>query len=252
MPKTSTQTIIDFTLPRGWHELTDRQLRYVYSLIAQDFNIDAIKTLCLLRWTKTKLIGRQPSGAYLLKKDSILFEATPIMLAEVLSHLDWISNLPSHPVCISHLTKCGRRLRSIAPDFEGEPFEKFIVCDNLFQGYLQTQDDALLSDMAEILYGHAVRLSASESISVFYWFSAVKAYFASKWPDFFQPASASADGNLLGTSQSVEQAMNAQIRALTKGDITKERDILALDTWRALTELNAQAKEYAELNSKLK
>lgn len=29
--------------------------------------------------------------------------------------------------------------------------------------------------------------------------------------------------------------MNAQIRALTKGDITKEKEFLALDTHRALT-----------------
>ena len=40
------------------------------------------------------------------------------------------------------------------------------------------------------------------------------------------------------------------IRALTKGDITKEREILALDTRRALTELDAQAREYQEFNSK--
>ncbi len=45
--------------------------------------------------------------------------------------------------------------------------------------------------------------------------------------------------------------MNAQIRALTKGDITKEKEILSLDTWRALTELNAQAREYKELNAQL-
>lgn len=45
--------------------------------------------------------------------------------------------------------------------------------------------------------------------------------------------------------------MNAQIRALTKGDVTKELEILALDTWRALTELNAQAKEYQQLNAQL-
>lgn len=41
------------------------------------------------------------------------------------------------------------------------------------------------------------------------------------------------------------------IRALTKGDITKEREILALDTHRALTELDAQAKEYQELDKTL-
>ena len=46
--------------------------------------------------------------------------------------------------------------------------------------------------------------------------------------------------------------MNAQIRALTKGDVTKEAEVLALDTWRALTELNVQAKEYKELNAKTK
>ena len=45
--------------------------------------------------------------------------------------------------------------------------------------------------------------------------------------------------------------MNAQIRALTKGDITKEAEVLALDTHRALTELNAQAREYKELNAKI-
>ena len=44
--------------------------------------------------------------------------------------------------------------------------------------------------------------------------------------------------------------MNAQIRALTKGDITKESQVLALDTWRALTELDALAREYQEFNSK--
>ena len=44
--------------------------------------------------------------------------------------------------------------------------------------------------------------------------------------------------------------MNAQIRALTKGDITKEKQVLAMDTWRALAELDAQAKEYEEMQRK--
>ena len=92
-----------------------------------------------------------------------------------------------------------------------------------------------------------------ERISIFYWFAALKDAFSRKYSDFFQPiADAATDGNLLGSSApSVEDAMNAQIRALTKGDVTKEAEVLALDTHRALTELNAQAREYRELNSKL-
>ena len=72
-----------------------------------------------------------------------------------------------------------------------------------------------------------------------------------KYSDFFQPtANADTGGNLLGSSApSVEDAMNTQIRALTKGDVTKEAEVLALDTHRALTELNAQAREYRELNT---
>ena len=48
----------------------------------------------------------------------------------------------------------------------------------------------------------------------------------------------------------LNESVNAQIRALTKGDVTKEKDVLALDTWRALTELDALAKEYEEFNRK--
>ena len=48
----------------------------------------------------------------------------------------------------------------------------------------------------------------------------------------------------------LKDAVNAQIRALTKGDVTKEKEVLAIDTWRALTELDALAKEYDEFSQK--
>ena len=44
--------------------------------------------------------------------------------------------------------------------------------------------------------------------------------------------------------------VDAQIRALTKGDITKEPTVLAMDAFRAITELDALAREYDELNKK--
>lgn len=75
---------IDFIVPQGWHELGDKQLRYVYSLMTQEFDIDTIKTLALLRWSGCKVIGEQVSGAYLLKKCKMLFEVTPVDLAEAL------------------------------------------------------------------------------------------------------------------------------------------------------------------------
>jgi hypothetical protein len=46
--------------------------------------------------------------------------------------------------------------------------------------------------------------------------------------------------------------MNTQIRALTGGDITKEQQVLEMDCWRALTELNAKAADQEEIERKTK
>lgn len=270
------QTIsINFIVPQGWHELSDKQLRFVYDLLAKEFSSDEIKTLCLLRWSNTKVIGRNDNGAYLLtkgasrtqsgacsnsaeaqplsgvaKKGKILFEVTPQTIAELLPHLDWLGSLPTVPVRLSKINRCA----ALPADFSEVPFETFIICDNLYQGYLQTQDDTLLDQLGATLYGKSIDFKPYERINIFYWFAALKDFFSHKFPDFFQPTSdAATGGNLLGSAApSVEDAMNAQIRALTKGDVTKEAEVLALDTHRALTELNAQAREYKELNAKIK
>lgn len=242
------QTIsINFIVPQGWHELSDKQLRYVYQLLANEFATDEVKALCLLQWSGTKVIGRQDSGAYLLKKGKFLFEVTPLTLAELLPHLGWLGSIPTVPVRISKIN----RQHALPADFSEVPFETFIICDNLYQGYLQTQDDNLLDQLGAMLYGKSMTFKPYERINIFYWFAALKDTFSRKFPDFFQPIDAATGGNLLGSSAaSVEDAMNAQIRALTKGDVTKEGEVLALDTHRALTELNAQAREYKELNAK--
>lgn len=165
------QTIsINFLVPQGWHELSDKQLRYVYQLLAYEFATDEIKTLCLLRWSGTKVIGRQDSGAYLLKKGKILFEVTPLTIAELLPHLEWLGSLPIVPVRLSKINRC----HALPADFSEVPFETFIICDNLYQGYLQTQDDALLDQLGTTLYGKSMTFKPYERISIFYWFAALK------------------------------------------------------------------------------
>ena|GEM_PF-173234 len=240
---------IDLSLPRGWHELNDKQLRYAFGLIAKGFTFDEIKTLCLFRWSGLSVRHRHNADFFCrIRRQDFIVSADQI--AEVIPALDWLDTIPPQPVCISRI---GRH-RSFSPDFSEVPFEKFIICDNLYQGYLATQSDDLLDQLASILYQSPISLSLSpaERISAFYWFASVKGYFARRFHYFFQ---SSLSDNLLGSSnlptgQQIQQSVDAMIRALTKGDITKEREILALDTHRALTELDAQAREYQEFNSK--
>lgn len=240
---------IDITIPKGWHELDDKQLTYIYSLMAEEMDITEVKVSCFFKWGQVEFIGMQPNGLYLFKKGPILFEYSSEKMNELLSHLDWVEDLPAMPLRISKI----KRRQALSADFAEVPFEKFIMVDNMYQGYMATRDESLLDQMSVILYNGEFKLKPAHRVNIFFWVLSLKNFFANRYKYFFQPASDTQGDNLLGSnSVSVEDAMNAQIRALTKGDVTKEKEILSLDTWRALTELNAQAKEYKDLNAKTK
>ena len=244
---------INLIVPRGWHELDDKQLRYFFGLLADDYTSAEIRTLCLLRWSGLQVLYRHNSDfVFRLGKDDFKLSAT--VVADTIEALKWLDEIPPFPVRISRIGK----FTALPSDLQSVPFEKFIYCDNLYQGYLHTKNDSLIDEMINVLYSgrearHPIGLTQCERISTFYWFASLKQYFAKTFHHFFQQT-AGTDGNLLGSAKSigeqVQEAMNAQIRALTKGDITKEKEVLAMDCWRALTELNAQAKEFEEFNRK--
>lgn len=158
--------------------------------------------------------------------------------------LRFIDEVPEYPV---HLEEIGG-IRAVGVDFQGVELSTFLMCDNLYQGYLHTRDEGLLQQMATLLYPTDKAafpiLDNDERISVFYWFAALKVMLSQRFDRFFQPSNGDEYGDI---GRHLQEIMDAEIRALTKGDITKENEILAMDTWRALTELNAQAREYEEL-----
>ncbi len=80
------------------------------------------------------------------------------------------------------------------------------------------------------------------------WYSRIKSVFAEQFPYFFKSGNNSEEDS----DYNFVTAMNAQIRALTDGDITKEQEVLHMDTWRALTELNEKAREAEEYQKRLK
>ena len=154
------------------------------------------------------------------------------------------------------ISKIGRAA-AIAADFQGVPFSTFISADNYYQGFLHTKNETLLSHLATLLYPKVKKskLSTPLLLNTFYWFSSQKHYFAQLFPHFLQPMPAD-EQNLLGYAPPIGEvlrtAMNAQIRALTGGDITKEEAVLSMDTWRALTELDAKAKEVENIKRQTK
>lgn len=244
---------INLTIPEGWSQLSDRDLLFVYRLIAAEMNADQLKLLCLMRWAGLKYRHRYGDD-FVLRHGKIDFVVTAVQLAELLPFFSWLDEPAQEPRLLSRI---GRH-RPFAADFTDVAFEKYIVCDNLFQGYLATQRDCFLLEMASVAYGHRFKsLRPEEAISIFFWFVALKDYLARRYSNFFRAATPDVDSsNLLGLPQAdprrLQDTVNIMLRALTKGDITKTAEIIALDTHLALTELDAQAREYHELNSKIK
>ena len=265
----------NISLPTSWEELTDKQLHLVYELFARDLSAAEVKTLCLMKWNRLVVLASLPDKRFIIKRDKVADkpneqrkagfiavmakklrpkakeEATLSVrqIQQATTTLDFLESLAPVPVRIS---KIGRH-KAVAADFEKVPFEKFLFVDNLFQGYLNTQEEQLLQQIAEVLYdSDKVTPDKAQLVGVFYWMASLKQYFSTQFSNFYKPVSTQEGGNLLGYGSTdlytkLRDNTNVQIRALTGGDITKEATILKMDTWRALTELDAKAKEAEEL-----
>lgn len=237
-------------LPKDWTELQDQQLYYVFNLIAENLAAAQIKTYCLFRFGKIKLLCRYGDG-YLVTMDKEEFLVTAETIAGAIRALDFLDDVPKRPVRISRI----KRHEACDPLLKDLDLQTYLYVENLYQGFLHTQQHQMLNEMGQMLYGSdRITLNQAEKMNVFYWWTAVKTAFSEQFPNLFR-GTAQTD-NLIGDSRSLSKkmndAMNNQIRALTKGDITKEEQVLKMNLWRALNELDNIAREAEELNEKMK
>ena len=245
------KTVIDLYVPKSWQELPDKELRFVFRLLNGSFTLTQVKTRCLMRWAGLHVVRQEGSslrlgagGAlFVVRRGKQVFPISALQITEAISNLEWLGDFPVYPV---RLSRIGFH-RAVNADLQNVSFEDFLTLDNLYQGYLQTQKENLLHDMALILYqARFIRLTKEEATCIFYWFTSVKRYFASLFTHFLGISPSGGENAALSYKQ-LQDNVNTQIRALTGGDITKERDVLRMDCWRALTELDAKAKDYDEL-----
>lgn len=266
--------VLDVSMPTSWRECSQKQLRAVFRLMAEGHSAEELKCLFFLRFSGLSVVGKRRSlrhgghlsarrGVFIFRRKRDFFELSSESIAEFLPLLDFVLDIPSSPVALEF--KGRPHVDSL---LRGVPFESFLVIENLYQGYLATQREDFLLDIADILYPRPRGLRrlwpfrpwfmrrhrSAFCLSVFFWVASLKGFLASRFPDLFQPAaSAQSTGNLLQEKRDLgevlSEGVDAQLRALTKGDVTKEEQILALDCWRALTELNAMAAEAARLKA---
>ena len=243
---------LSLTLPKSWNELTQEQLLFVFKHIASNNTAVQLKTLCFFKWAGLS-VHHSEKGVFYVEHEGEgskkLYPLTASKVNDAIWYLSWLEDLPRYPLQIE---KIGKH-QAVRADFQGVPFGDYLTMDNLYQGYLQTKRGDLLQNMAKMLYQcDDIKLNPTEEVSVFYWFSSVKQLFGQSFKHFFKQVNTDSDFPNVPTYEQLRDRMNAQIRALTGGDITKEQQVLEMDCWRALTELDAKARESEELKAKTK
>ncbi len=255
---------IDVSLPRSWEELTQPQLRRLFEVIvevqsrsqslrfadAEDFAAQTaaqVAARLFIEWGGFEVLCAAADGVILRTPDRSSFVLDTATLSAAAAQLLWVGSLPASPVRLE-VIDCS--MACPADLSERFSFDDWLACESFWQAYQLSQDSQWLRSMASILYhDDDIKLSEAETLSIFYWWASVKTMVSEMFPNFFKPAPAD-DAPAAPSHDDLRRNMDAQIRALTRGDITKEERVLSLNALRALTELDAQAREFDDLNKK--
>ena len=245
IPPFSSDNLVT-TFPQSWEEVNQQQLCYIYTLLGEGFSPEEVRTYAFCRFNDIQVAEKMRGQEIWIVFHKGKRYALPTELITFgLQQLDWIEKPPTTPVRLDAI----HHVPAIDTALHGLPFKSYIQLENLFQGYLMSCNEEAIVEMAKILYPgfEGNKLSSAEQYNVVAWMNGVKSLFARLWPDFFQPAPGAQPEEI-----DMVAIMNAEIRALTGGDITKEETVLNSDCWRALTELNEKTREARELQKSLK
>lgn len=260
-----------FHAPASWQELTQEQLRYVLSVLSTFQDHTVVKCYLLTRFcgirvhkhtrtgwkcsclcqTDEPRPSRNPHSAKrrIQKRREVLYLSDAEIL-DMLKNFDFIDDFTEfHPLeSIQGLQACGWLLRDIT-------FLDYLTCEKYYQLFMIHQKDEFLQKLGWMLYrtetgetDETVRFEPYELLNVFMWYSCVKGYLAANFPHFFKPAR---EGGEL-RHEDIMPAMQAQIRALTDGDVTKLQAVYDTACWDAITELDNKAREAEEFRVKNK
>lgn len=243
--------VLSFSLPDSWNKLSQKQLYYVLFALSLFEDIQA-KTYIFLRLLGIRVLKKTGTG-WLCRVRISSFRKQKFFLHEweiqyFLQKLDFINDSGTSPVRFERMG----RFHAIDSGLHELRFKDYIRIENYYQGFLVCKDNRLLLEMGKLLYrdkegayASGLKMDDVQLLSIMIWFSAAKNLFSVKFPSFFQQVSSDVEQE--GEQPDMEAVMNAEIRALTGGDATKENQVLELDCWRALTELNEKAREAQEL-----
>jgi hypothetical protein len=255
---------ISFTAPTSWKELSQEQLLTVFDLMAIEQEPTAVKTYMLIYFCGLHVIKHTRFGWKFWtmvdgRKRVIYLTTSEIQgFTRQFDFIDQVEDMDCRLDAVCGLHAADPLLQ------QGVNFNEYLHAEKYYQIFVETQNMEYIDNLAQWLYhdshGRAagygdavdnngrpvedVTLTPGERVGTLLWFVHVKRVMARAFPHFFKRTVVED-----GQPEHVDfmELYNIQLRALTGGDVTKESTVLSLECWRALTELDAKAREAEEL-----
>lgn len=234
---------VNLTLPANWRQLTDSQL-YYYAFLSMQYDSELAKALFLIRLLNIKVLQRVGvQWLCIVKGRKCLISSAELVSG--LEQLKWMDRqIAVRPSVLYGFNAVHPLLQ------DGFTYFDYIRTETFFQQYIETEKVDSIQRMASFLYRNAdgnyssfKKFTETDRAVIILWWLGIKEHLCTMFPDLFRKA----EGKNDSTPQKIMEANDAQIRALTGGDITKENEVLKQPCWRALAELNAKAREANEL-----
>lgn len=246
-PEELTLDSVEIYVPTTWAELTPAQYRAAVQL-KSTWPRDEARVYAFLAFAGIQLVSRERGTTALIRLHGKPYRVTLSSIMLGAREVGFIDTPPEFPLRYDDVEG------HPAPDAElhGVPFGTYLQADAAFARFLLTRSDAHALQLIQLLYGADVAESPRRAEYIYMatqWWTGLKTYLARLFRHIFRPAAKEGDDGLPAQpdEQEIRDLTIAQIRALTDGDVTKEEAVLNVDTWTALAELDAKAREAAEL-----
>jgi hypothetical protein len=254
--------VLELASPQSWKELSEKQLVYISRLMTgRQLSPEELQTCAFVRLAGIRVHHRH-SGSWLCKHGKRLFTLSPEQVLSFSRQFAWLTSGIGEVTPLSAM----EGFPHVNARLQETPFKQYLACENNYQAFIHTKNEDFLRRLAACFYcvdglefsdGRAIENARKFDktpfhilYTVFLWYYGLKSVFRQHFPCLFRKVeSVMEDGQ--PRAPDMRGQIDGMIRALTGGDITKTGAVAATETWTALAELNAKAREYRELEASM-
>ena len=243
---------IELTAPKNFSEMTEKELRYLCALLVAGQSETQIHVKCFIRFSGIKIVARVLETYWFTKpKLKVFFKLGDEQVAFFASRLKFLTTKYDG---ITPFKRIGFDARPFDRLLRDTTFATYFEAENHYQAYIFKKDEKYLTKLLAVLYNAPEKwmqrhATATDRMMCLLWFMGIKEHFARKWKYLFKKEDTDDDDDS-PTPPNMYLIITNQVRMLTDGDITKNKQVLGSPTWDALTELDNKCREYEQMKSK--